>query len=260
MIALKILTVCRLFHCFLSKIISSFTFWLRFNLVEIFSEKCWRDSNFFYRPSASTQTIVVSPKSTPSPRIHTGTRWVLITPALVLATFVLSKCTFSSSLGRNKKKKTELSNDPTVLLSPNVSFPKTNGSLYESLSLGRPSSRNNANGSHDCNLNKYNTKDAATTPELSPSLPILDSSFGGPSSTASISLPSPGRMQSSLKSTSHYSPIQLFFSAYDGFDDPLSGSRLSFRGSVGDSDGILPTVWHIDGSTDLRLTCNAITR
>ena len=126
-----------------------------------------------------------------------------------------------------------------------------------SLSLGRPSSRNNNGGSNSSNNNNNNTIDGLnlssivgtsqqqqqqrlynntsnnnsdstflsnnfahvasplSTPELSP----FDVSFGGgaTSSNASVSLPSP--------------------MAYDGFDDPLSGSRHSFRGSLSDVDG-----------------------
>jgi hypothetical protein len=121
------------------------------------------------------------------------------------------------------------------------------------LSLGRPSSRNNNNnnnnnGSNSSGLESFNLNsivgvqaqqqqqrlynsgsDTAylnsnavsnvvpplSTPELSP----FDNSFGATSSNASVSLPSP--------------------MTYDGFDDPLTGSRHSFRGSLSDVDGVI---------------------
>jgi len=112
-------------------------------------------------------------------------------------------------------------------------------SIYSifSLSLGRPSSRNNNNNSIDSfNLNSivssqqqqrqycdaYVThNEHVTSPLATPELSPFDNSYGGHSSNASVSLPSP--------------------MAYDGFDDPLSGSRHSFRGSLSDCDGIFPT-------------------
>ena len=97
--------------------------------------------------------------------------------------------TGTSSLGRKKKWR---SDSPTSLTSCNTckspvsQFPKTNGSLYESLSLGRR-----------CHCKKV---------DIAPTSP-------------SVSLPSPTAWNAS----------------YDSFDDPLSGSRRSFRSDLSTS-------------------------
>lgn len=124
-------------------------------------------------PSQTTSTQTNSgarrPQSSPN-RIHTGT----------------------SSLGRSKKntKKTGMTDAPVP-----TSFPKTNGSLYESLSLGRPDKKTE-------NMKKRLADVPAAPP--SPSLRGMGSSGKGP-------FPLPSQ------------------STYDGFDDPLSVWRNSIR-------------------------------
>ena len=146
-----------------------------------------------------------------------------------------------------------------------------------SLSLGRPSSRNNNNNNNsnnnnnnnnnsNCGLESFNLNSIVssqqhqhqqlrqsnssdsnvtfseqvltplTTPELSP----FDNSFGGSSSNASVSLPSPF--------------------GYDGFDDPLTGSRHSFRGSLSDCDGIIPSFCLPEVNSEHTFTFSEIQR
>lgn len=115
--------------------------------------------------------------------------------------------TGTSSLGRKTKRRPEspgghLTSPPAAspcgsCKSP-TQFPKTNGSLYESLSLGRR-----------CHCDK---RSRSTRPSTGSSGDEL--SFSGPSQASpSVSLPSPAWTGT----------------AYDSFDDPLSGSRRSFR-------------------------------
>lgn len=123
----------------------------------------------------------------------------------------------TSSLGRNIRRSDSPQNNHQQqhqIVSPPTSspcntckspsqFPKTNGSLYESLSLGRR-----------CHCDKKNLRPSSSA-RPSTSSQNFDETLG--SVSPSVSLPSPAWTGT----------------AYDSFDDPLSGSRRSFR-SVSD--------------------------
>ena len=101
----------------------------------------------------------------------------------------------TSSLGRKMAADSPLASpqSPCNSCRSPSQFPKTNGSLYESLSLGRR-----------CHCDKRsNSVASAASKSVRPSVTSEDSS---------VSLPSP-----------------VWTNAYDSFDDPLSVSRRSFR-------------------------------
>ena len=102
----------------------------------------------------------------------------------------------TSSLGR-KRAESPLSSpqSPCNSCRSPSQFPKTNGSLYESFSLGRRC---------HCDKDKVSRSASAASRSLRPSVTSEDSS---------VSLPSP----------------VWTANAYDSFDDPLSVSRRSFR-------------------------------
>lgn len=101
------------------------------------------------------------------------------------------------SLGRSGGSITSPTSPCTSCRSPSQ-FPKTNGSLYESLSLGRR-----------CHCDKRKTPRGSSSSNEDCNNVTMVSSV----SPASVSLPSPAWTGT----------------AYDSFDDPLSGSRRSFR-------------------------------
>ena len=102
----------------------------------------------------------------------------------------------TSSLGRKMAADSPLASpqSPCNSCRSPSQFPKTNGSLYESLSLGRRC---------HCDKRSNSAASAATSKSVRPSVTSEDSS---------VSLPSP-----------------VWTNAYDSFDDPLSVSRRSFR-------------------------------
>ena len=172
--------------------------------------------------SPSSHLLVASPQN--SPRVHTGT----------------------SSLGRSKRPLVggSLPQDPASSGSmPQQQFPKTNGSLYESLSLGRPGdgsrgdNNSNNNNSSSSNNNNNNKRMAPRRKAILEPQDFLDQSF----SSGSMSLPSPaGSSRSSgggggalmLRSASGGGR-----SGFDSFDDPLPGARQSFKSLDGGSRG-----------------------
>ena len=144
------------------------------------------DINYFYDGLLEHKPLPIN-KTVSSSKVHTGT----------------------SSLGRKGLVSPPTASPCTSCRSPSQ-FPKTNGSLYESLSLGRRchcgkrssqesrSARPSTSSNEDSNSNNVTLASAAAT-------------------SPSVSLPSP----------------VWTGTAYDSFDDPLSGSRRSFR-SVSD--------------------------
>lgn len=102
------------------------------------------------------------------------------------------------SLGRSSTGSMTSPTSPCTSCRSPSQFPKTNGSLYESLSLGRR-----------CHCDKRKTPRSSSSSNEDCNNVTMVSSV----SPASVSLPSPAWTGT----------------AYDSFDDPLSGSRRSFR-------------------------------
>lgn len=173
------------------------------------------DINYFY-DGLLEHKLLPAQASAKNSKIHAGTsslgrnsKWPRQQPPL--EAIETSPPTSPTSSGNLTTVSPPTSSPCTSCRSPSQ-FPKTNGSLYESLSLGRR-----------CHCEKRSL--GGQQRSLRPSTSSAESQDGGTgmnitlagSASPSISLPSPAWTGT----------------AYDSFDDPLSGSRRSFR-SVSD--------------------------